>query len=86
MKALALLGLVWFQFILVTVNYRAIAQGRYLATGVSDFVIAACSFGLFKLIQNAETPVEVLGYSVGATLGGISGIWLTKHWTSKDQV
>jgi hypothetical protein len=83
MRALTLGLLVWVQFILVTVNYRAIAQARYIATGVTDFLIAGLGFTLFKLIQEATSPMEVLGYSIGAVLGGISGIWLTKHWRAE---
>lgn len=80
MRAVVLLLLVWFQFSVVTVNYRAIAQKRYLAAGLTDFVIAICGFTLFKLIAQADTPLDVLGYSIGAVKGGLTGIWLTKHW------
>ena len=83
MRPLALLLLVWFQFSLVTINYRAIAQGRYVAAGLTDFVIAVAGFTLFKLIAAADTPLDILGYAIGATKGGLTGIWLTKHWGEK---
>jgi hypothetical protein len=80
MTAIYLLLLVWFQFALVTINYRAIAQGRYLAAGVTDFVIAICGFTLFKLIAAAEGPLDILGYALGAVKGGLTGIWMTRKW------
>jgi hypothetical protein len=79
-RPVALLLLVWFQFAVVTVNYRAIAQARYVAAGLTDLVIAVAGFTLFKLIAASSGLLDVAGYSLGAVLGGLSGIWLTKHW------
>jgi hypothetical protein len=80
MRPLILLLLIWFQFSIVTVNYRAIAMKRYLMTGATDFVIAICGFTIFKLIGDADSVWDVLGYAIGAVKGGLTGIWLTRKW------
>jgi hypothetical protein len=80
-RALQLLLLIWFQFSVVTINYRAIAQKRYLVTALSDFVIAICGFTLFKLVQASDASYpDMAGYAIGAVLGGLTGIYLTAHW------
>jgi hypothetical protein len=84
MRALVLLLLVWFQYGIVTVNYRAIAQARYVAAALTDLVIAGCGFTLFKLIADSRTSLDIVGYCVGAMLGGVTGIYLTRRW--KDDV
>lgn len=82
MSALFLLLLVWFQYCLLTINYRAIAQGKYFWAGLTDSVIALCGFTLFKLIADSHAPLDVFGYMVGGTLGGTTGIYLTRRWNS----
>lgn len=85
MRALQLLLLIWFQFTIVTVNYRAIAQSRYVAAGLTDFVIAIAGFTLFKLVQASDSSyVDMGGYAIGAVLGGLSGIYLTQHWKEQE--
>ena len=79
-RAIALLLLVWFQFAIVTVNYRAIGQGRYFAAALTDVIIGVCTFTLFKLIAEASGVLDISGYATGAALGGMSGIWMTRRW------
>jgi hypothetical protein len=80
MRPVYLALLIWFQFAIVTVNYRAIAQARYVAAALTDGVIAICGFTLFKMIAASDTPYDIAGYAVGAMLGGITGIYLTRQW------
>jgi hypothetical protein len=84
MRPLYLLLMIWFQFAIVTVNYRAIAQARYVAAGITDAVIAICGFTLFKMIQASDSSaLDVTGYAIGAVLGGVTGIYLTRRWEAK---
>jgi hypothetical protein len=82
MRAVALFALLWFQYAIVTVNYRAIAQGRYGACVATDALIAAGNFTLFKLIIGASTWLELGGYTLGGCLGGVTGIYLTRRWSA----
>ncbi len=81
MRPFFLLLLVWFQFGIIAVNYRAVAQGRYAATILTDAVIAIAGFTLFRLIAESGDLASMAGYTAGAALGGATGIWLTRHWT-----
>lgn len=83
MKGLALMALVWFNYCLLAVNYRAVAHARYGATMGTDAVIAFCGFTIFKLIGDAQWGWDLVGYIVGGAVGGASGIWLTRHWRSE---
>jgi hypothetical protein len=80
LRALALFALLWFQYTIVTVNYRAIAQSRYVACVGTDVLIALGNFTMFKLIIGATTWLELAGYTLGGCLGGVTGIWLTRRW------
>lgn len=83
MKPLLLGLLLWVHYTLLSVNTRAVAQGRYIATGITNAVIALCGFTLFKLITEASTPMGVLGYTIGGVIGGATGIWITRHWKER---
>jgi hypothetical protein len=83
MRSLLLLTLVWFQYTILAVNYRAVAHARYGATMLTDAVIAICGFTIFKLIVESQGVLEIAGYAIGGMLGGATGIWLTRKWSDK---
>jgi uncharacterized membrane protein YoaK (UPF0700 family) len=78
-------GIILFiaQFILclvVTINYRSIAQANYLITGLSSVGIAITSFFLIKKIsKKSEHPVAAWsGFILGSVCGDFAGIFLSK--------
>lgn len=81
MRGVGLFALIWFQLTLVTVNYRAIAQKRYVMTALTDAIIAIGGFTVFKMIQQSDNSyTDIMGYVLGSTLGGLTGIYLTTFW------
>jgi hypothetical protein len=67
-----------FSYTLIAYNMRVLAQGKYIATIISDGIIAIVGFTLLKSVQGAETWADLFFYSTGGMVGGASGIWLSK--------
>ncbi|MGH7744213.1 MAG: hypothetical protein ACREQ5_05250 [Candidatus Dormibacteria bacterium] len=59
-------------------NYRVIAVGDYWWTCISDFLLAILFFLVFKQLQAARGPAEILGYAAGGAVGAVAGVWLSK--------
>jgi hypothetical protein len=79
-RAALLLVLMWLNFALLTANFRAIAQARYVAAILTDVAIAICGWTLFRLIAESQHGVERVAYVIGAALGSATGIYLTRRW------
>jgi uncharacterized membrane protein YjjB (DUF3815 family) len=81
MRRALLLGLaIWLQYALITVNFRAIARAKYHAAVLTDLAIACCGWSLFKLIASSSGLLEQTGYLLGAGMGSLTGIYLTRRW------
>jgi hypothetical protein len=65
-------------YFILTIDYRATAQGNILWSIVSNFVIALLTFTIIKKIEKAESFWDRVGYAVGGTLGNVAGILATK--------
>lgn len=71
-----------FSFFIICANTRALAQGSYLWTGVTDFFFTAQSFTVAKIMiddEKARTWWAGLGMAVGGVLGSWLSIFVTKH-------
>ena len=66
-------------YMLITMNYRAIAHGNYLWTASTDLLFAGFNFGLIKRIAKSETDAAWAGYTIGGVVGSMLGILITKH-------
>lgn len=69
-------------FFLIVANNRAVAQGNYMWTAVTDGLFGLQGFAVFKMAiddPNARTWASGLGSTVGGTLGSMFSIWLTKR-------
>lgn len=77
MKALTLLGLMWVQFVLLSANFRYLAQANYVGAVLTDMAIAFIGWTLMKRVQEATSWRERVGYVIGAALGSATGIYFT---------
>jgi hypothetical protein len=71
----------FFSFFIIVANTRAIAQGSYLWTAVTDTLFSAQSFLFAKLMidnKEARSWSAGLGITIGGTCGSLLSIWLTK--------
>lgn len=76
-----LIGVLEFlSFLIVTVNFRACAKGKIALTVGTDVLIATIGFEITQRIAEATTLEERLAYIVGASLGSVSGMRLTRRW------
>jgi len=65
-------------YLLITVNYRAVAHGSYVWTAATDLAFAGFNFGLIKRIAKSETNAAWVGYTLGGVAGSMLGIFLSK--------
>lgn len=62
-------------YLLITVNYRAVARGDYLWTAATDLSFAAFNFGLIRRIAKSESTAAWVGYTLGGCVGSMLGIF-----------
>jgi len=65
--------------LIIAVNYRAIAQGNYLVTGISAGTSAIVSFFIVKEIsKKSNNPIfSWIGFIIGSILGDFAGIYIS---------
>lgn len=71
-----------FSFFLITANFRAIAQGLYFWTAVTDVMIVIQGLIITKLLiedENARDKWSIAAFSIGGACGSLLSIWVTKH-------
>jgi len=69
-------------FFIICANTRAIAQGTYFWTAVTDTLFSAQGFVVGKLMiddKNARSWASGLGCTLGGTCGSLLSIFVTKH-------
>lgn len=67
-----------FSYFILTVNYRACAQGRYIATVGSDLVAAANGYFIIRRVGENKSKWGLAGYIIGGGCGSAIGIFVTK--------
>lgn len=67
------------QYLLITVNMRAVAAGKYAWTGISDFAIAGLGYFLIQRVAISHSYGAWAGYALGGVFGSQVGIWLSKR-------
>ena len=65
-------------YLLLVLNYRAVAELNYTATTISDFVIASFNFFVIRKIARSEDSFhQWLGYALGGAIGGVLGLYIS---------
>lgn len=69
----------FFAFFIATLNFRFCAKGWVKATLATDLILAANFFIVIRLVADtATTPVDMVGYVIGAGLGSLAAMRLTR--------
>lgn len=72
-------GVQFALYLLLCVNFRAVAQADLSVALISDAAIAAMQFFVLRRIAKADEPTYLFaGYVAGSVLGTAAGIILSK--------
>ncbi len=75
---LIMVALNFVSYLLLVINFRAVAQGRYIESILSDTLIATLGFTIIKRISTANKISERIGFILGGAIASGLGIYLTK--------
>jgi hypothetical protein len=78
MNALLIGALDFLYCVVFAINMRAIAQGRYRATFVTDLILGVFAFTIVKMIAQAQSFAEMVAYCFGGAFGACVGIYFTR--------
>jgi hypothetical protein len=79
MKSALSIGLINFVlYLFLVINYRSVAQGRYIESIISDMIIAGLGFSVVKKISEAKSISDRIAYIIGGGLASFCGIYITK--------
>lgn len=77
-EALLLMIIQIFLYILLCINFRAIAQVQYSVAILSDFAVASMNFFVIRKISKSNDSLhQWLGYVIGSVIGSCAGIYLS---------
>lgn len=65
---------------LATINYRAIAQAKYVEAFLSDIALFLFSFFIVKKVVQADRWQDGFLYALGGACGALLCIYLTVEW------
>ena len=66
-------------YVMVCINYRSVAQARYIESAISEFAIATLNYLVIKKIASTgNSTLQWMAYSLGTVLGSLLGIWISK--------
>lgn len=77
-----LFGTECLAFFIICTNMRAVSQGLYFWTAITDMWLVAQSMIITKLMfddEKARDWFSIVAYSTGGACGSIISIWMTKH-------
>jgi hypothetical protein len=69
-------------FFLLCANFRAVAQGLYVWTAITDMIIVFNGMLITKMLFDDEKSrdwISIAGYTLGGATGSVISIWVTKH-------
>ena len=78
-KALELFCIQFSYYLLITINYRAVALLNYSATFITDILIASLVFSSIQKVAKAETNAERFAYITGGAIGATIALKLSTY-------
>lgn len=76
--AVRLAILMFVNYALNAASFRLLARGSFLGVGIADGLICWWGFTMTRLIVQADTRFQQVGYVIGGVSGSLFGMWLTK--------
>jgi len=78
--AISLFLMNFIVYLVLVFNYRAVAQGRYAESIISDMIIAFLGFTIVKKISTATTKIEHAAMVISGGAASFLGIYITRMW------
>lgn len=67
-------------YLVLTVNFRAIAHSHTWEAMITDACAAGFSYFVIRRVSKTDGVGTLLGMMVGGSLAAAFGIWLTRMW------
>lgn len=80
---LSLFALMFLNYGLNAVSFRALSRGNYTVLALTDACIAAFGFLMIGEVAHAQTVGPLVGYVSGGVVGSVFGLWLSKRFESE---
>lgn len=81
-----ILILSYFQLILLCLHSRFLNRGQYAGMVLTNIALAVLYCTIFKdFMQKIDQWETMIGYTVGTTLGGVSGAWLHRRFFRREE-
>lgn len=74
-------GLQSMQYVVLTVNIRAISHEQYLSAGATAGLASLMAYTIVRRIVKNESKWGIAGMITGGFLADIVGIYLTRAWS-----
>jgi hypothetical protein len=73
-------GLQFLQYLVLTINFRAIAHEQYAMAGTTAAVAAWFAYTIVRGVAADKSHFALPGMMIGGALADVTGIYLTRHW------
>jgi len=70
----------FFNYAMLTWNYRAIALGWPVSLVASDMVISFYQFLIIQKIVENKSKMALAGFTLGGACGSLTSLYLTRWW------
>lgn len=67
-----------FNYLVLVINFRFVADAHYVGAVISDVTIASVGFLAMKKVAKSDHWVDWAGWTVGGALGSVAGIYISK--------
>lgn len=68
------------QYLILTINFRAIAHAQYAAAGTTAALAAVLAYFIVRRVVHDDSRWGLAGMISGGALADMAGIWLTRSW------
>lgn len=74
-------ALQFVQYLVLTINFRAIAHEQYVYAGTTAALAAFLAYRIVRGIAADKSHLALPGLMLGGALADMTGIWLTRNWS-----
>ena len=77
---LLMMGVQFISYLNLTLNFRAIAHEQYVFIAITDGLAVVVSYFIIRKVSKADNNWALVGMTIGGSLAGMLGVWLTRSW------